>query len=76
MSMQHDVTATWRHLTTGGGWRAMAALAGLVMMVGGMIAVMWFQAQPVVDPIVWVCGGLSVAGLVLWRSMLAALSGP
>lgn len=74
MSMQHDVATTWRHVKGGGGWRALAALAGLVLMVGGMVAVMWLQAQPVIDPAVWLCGGVSVAGLVLWRAMLAALS--
>lgn len=76
MSMQDDVAATWRHVSKGGGWRAYAGLLGLVLMVGGMIAVMWLQAQPVVDDVVWLCGALSVAGLVLWKTMLARQARP
>lgn len=74
MSMQQDVATTWRHVTTGGGWRAWAGLLGLVLMVGGMVAWMWLQAQPVVDPIAWLCGGVSLAGLALWKTMLSAQS--
>lgn len=73
MSMQQDVASTWRLVTQGGGWRAWTALFGLVLMVGGMIAVMWFQAQPVLDNRVWPCGALSVGGLVLWKTMLSRL---
>lgn len=75
MSMQSDVATTWRLVTRGAGWRAWAALAGLALMVGGMVVVMWLQAQPIVDNIVWLCGALSVAGLVLWRTMLSRLDG-
>jgi hypothetical protein len=57
-------------LTRNGGWRACAALLGMALMVGGMVGVMWLQAQPVVSKAVWLCGALSVAGLVLWKSML------
>jgi hypothetical protein len=74
MSMQQDVAATWRLVSQGGGWRALAALLGLMLMVGGMIALMWFQSQPVVDDLAWLCGALSVAGLVLWKYMLARQS--
>ena len=74
MSMNQDVAQTWHHVATGRGWRAYAALLGLLLMVGGIIAVMWYQAQPVVDDIAWVCGGISVAGLLLWRSMLTSLA--
>lgn len=73
MGMQQDVATTWRLVTQGAGWRAFAALLGLVLMVGGMVAVMWFQAQPVVDDIVWLCGAASVGGLVLWKTMLSRL---
>ena len=73
MSMQHDVALTWRLVSQGGGWRAAAALLGLVLMVAGMVAFMWFQSQPVVENIAWLSLALSVAGLAVWRTMLSSL---
>ncbi|HEX8610469.1 MAG TPA: hypothetical protein VF800_04210 [Telluria sp.] len=52
-------------------WRAYAALAGMLLMMGGMVAMMWFlSSQPTLDLRGWLCGGASVAGLALWRATL------
>lgn len=52
-------------------WRAYAALAGMIVTIGGMVAMMWFlSSQPTSDLRGWLCGGASLAGLALWRGML------
>ncbi|NHZ65763.1 hypothetical protein [Massilia genomosp. 1] len=52
-------------------WRAFAALAGMLLMIGGMVAMMWFlSSQPTLDLRGWLCGGASLAGLALWRATL------
>ncbi|ATQ77460.1 hypothetical protein CR152_25365 [Massilia violaceinigra] len=52
-------------------WRAWAALAGMMVTIGGMVAMMWFlSTQPTLDLRGWLCGGASMAGLALWRAML------
>lgn len=71
MSMNDDVARTLRLATQAPHWHAYAAVAGMATMFGAMIALMWFLAQPVMEPLAWGLLGLSVAGLVLWRYMLA-----
>ena len=52
-------------------WRAYAATIGMLFMIGGMVAMMWFlSSQPTTDLRAWLCGGASLAGLALWRTML------
>ena len=72
MSMHDDVAATLRLVQQNHNARAWAALAGMLAMFGGMVALMWFLSQPVMAQYGWGFGALSVAGLVLWRSMLSA----
>lgn len=71
MSMNDDVARTLRLATQSGHWHAWAAVAGMLVMIGAMVALMWFLAQPVMDPRAWGLLALSVAGLILWRYMLA-----
>jgi hypothetical protein len=73
MNFNEQVALTLRIASHGrlGNWRAFVALAGMIVMIGGMVAMMWFlSAQATSDPRGWVCGALSVAGLALWRAML------
>ena len=51
-------------------WRAYAALAGMLVMLGGMVLMMWLLSQPGTDLRGFACGAASVAGLSLWRAML------
>lgn len=52
-------------------WRAYAALGGMLLTIAGMLAMMWFlSSQPTLDVRGWLCGGASVAGLLLWRATL------
>lgn len=51
-------------------WRAYAALAGMLLTMGGMVAMMWFLSQPASDMRGWLCGAASVAGLAVWRALL------
>lgn len=51
-------------------WRAWAALAGMLLMIGGMVAMMWFLSQPSFDMRGWLCGAASMAGLAVWRATL------
>ena len=71
--MNQDIALTLNLLTQGpiGNWRAWLALAGMLLMIGGMVAMMWFlSSRPTLDLTGWLCGGASVAGLGLWRTML------
>lgn len=52
-------------------WRAYAALAGMLLTIGGMVAMMWFlSSQATLDVRGWLCGAASIAGLALWRALL------
>lgn len=72
MSMNDDVAATLRLVRQDHNARAFAALAGMLAMIGGMVALMWCLSQPVMTAQGWGFGALSVAGMLLWRAMLAA----
>lgn len=72
MSMHDDIALTLRLVQQRSNWRPFAALAGLVAMIGGMITLMWFLSQPVMDLRGWLAGALSVAGMLIWRTMLTA----
>lgn len=74
MSMNDDVARTLRLAKQSGHWHGWAAVAGMLVMIGAMVALMWFLAQPVTDPRAWALMAVSVAGLVLWRYMLAITS--
>ena len=72
MNFNQQVALTLRLVAHGkaGNWPAWLALAGMLMMIGGMVAMMWFLSQPAVDLRGWLCGGVSIGGLFLWRAML------
>jgi hypothetical protein len=73
MSFNDDMALTFRTVASGpaSNWPAYAAVAGMLVMIGGMIAMMWFlSSRPTSDLTAWLCGGASVAGLALWRNML------
>ena len=73
MSFNDDMALTFRTAAGGpvGNWPAYAAVVGMLVMIGGMIAMMWFlSSRPTSDLTAWLCGGASVAGLALWRNML------
>ena len=72
MNFSEQIALTLRTVAHGKlhNWRAYAALAGMLAMIVGMVAMMWFLSQPVVDVLGWLCGGASVGGLMLWRAML------
>lgn len=73
MNFNEQVALTLSTVAHGhlGNWRAFAALAGMLLMIGGMVAMMWFlSSQPTTDVRGWICGGVSVAGLMIWRAML------
>jgi hypothetical protein len=75
MSLNDDMALTFRTVASGpaGNWQAWAALAGMLLMIAGMVAMMWFlSSRPTFDPTGWLCGAASVAGLALWRHMLPA----
>ena len=74
MSMNDDVARTLSAAKQSGHWHGWAAVAGMLVMFGAMVALMWFLAQPAMDPRAWGLMALSVAGLVLWRYMLALTS--
>lgn len=72
MNFNEQIALTLRTVSHGhlGNWRAFAALAGMLLMICGMVAMMWFLSQPITDVRGYLCGAASVAGLVLWRAML------
>jgi len=73
MNMTEQISLTLRIVSHGhfNNWRAYAALLGMLAMIGGMVAMMWFlSSQAPSDMRGWLCGGASVIGLALWRSML------
>ena len=73
MSFNDDMALTFTTAASGpaGNWPAYAAVAGMLVMIGGMIAMMWFlSSRTTSDLTAWLCGGASVAGLALWRNML------
>lgn len=73
MSLHDDMALTFRTVAGApvSNWPAYAALTGMVLMVAGMVAMMWcLSFLPTLDLRGWLCGAASVAGLMLWRSML------
>ncbi len=73
MSFNDDMALTFRTVagSPASNWPAYAALVGMLIMIGGMIAMMWFlSSRPTTDLVGWLCGAVSMAGLGLWRSML------
>jgi hypothetical protein len=53
-------------------WSAYAALFGMLVTIGAMVAMMWFlSSRPTSDLTAWLCGALSVSNMLLWRAMLA-----
>jgi hypothetical protein len=73
MSLHDDIGLTLRIVSHGraSNWPAYAALLGMLAMIGGMVAMMWFlSSQPTSDLRGWLCGALSVAGLGIWRRLL------
>jgi hypothetical protein len=72
MNFHDQIALTLRTVSHGhlGNWRAFAALAGMIVMIGGMVAMMWFLSQPVTDMRGWLCGAASIGGLFVWRAML------
>ncbi len=71
MSMNDDVARTLRLAKQSGHWHAWAAVAGMLVMIGAMVALMWFLAQPAMDVRAWGLMALSICGLIVWRYMLA-----
>lgn len=72
MNFNQQVALTFRLVSRGkaGNWQAWLALAGMLLMIGGMVAMMWFLSQPTLDLRGWLCGAASIAGLFLWRATL------
>ena len=72
MNFNDQIALTFRIALRGNvsNWRAYAAFAGMLAMILGMVAMMWFLSQPTIDVRGWLCGAASVAGLSLWRAML------
>ena len=73
MSFNDDMALTLRTVSgaPASNWPAYAALMGMLLMIGGMVAMMWFlSSQPTLDLRGWLCGAVSVAGLMLWRGLL------
>lgn len=73
MNFQQQIGLTLRIVSHGhaSNWRAFVALAAMILMIGGMIAMMWFlSSAPSSDLRPWICGIASVVGLALWNNML------
>ena len=72
MNFNEQIALTLRTVAHGhlSNWRAYAALIGMLLMIVGMVAMMWFLSQPTVDLRGWLCGGASIGGLMLWRALL------
>ncbi len=72
MNFNDQIALTLRIVSHGhfSNWRAFAALAGMLAMIGGMVAMMWYLSQPGTDMRGFLCGAVSIAGLFLWRAML------
>ncbi len=72
MNFNQQLSLTFQLASRAGlaNWPAWLALLGMLLMIAAMVGMMWFLSQPVVDLRAWLCGGASIAGLGLWRSML------
>ncbi|MES2150497.1 MAG: hypothetical protein V4508_11995 [Pseudomonadota bacterium] len=73
MNMQQDAVSTIRIALRAGArnWLAYAALAGMLMTIGGMVGLMWFVSfEPGFGLHAMLCGALSVGGLLLWNGTL------
>lgn len=71
MNIHQQIALTLNTAADLANWRAWAALAAMIVTIGGMLAMMWFlSSQPTSDARGWLCGGASAAGLVLWRALL------
>ena len=54
-------------------WHAYAALVGMLMMILGMVAMMWFlSSEPTLEIKGILSCAVSIIGLGLWRNMLPA----
>jgi hypothetical protein len=78
MSMLDDISLTLRTAAAPHPrWQAFAAVAGMLLMWLAMVAAMWFlSVEPSAGLSSILAGALSVAGLLLWRAMLARALAP